>query len=568
MKEQAGFTWVHSVFLFLLLISLLISCTGSPRVTETPIDRTPSVPEVKSPSLADEIRSLIEMGTPPSLLRALDLLRNRDVSDTELGRILSAVAVTFFKFVYPELGTEMPPIDPPPTHLYARIIKDVEKGNYTPAPASSSDFLELVLPFLSLLDEKRSERLSAALPDIERAIGVNPNSVLAYYFKGIILDRTGQKEAALSAYQSAYNLSKDCYPAGLSVARLLSLNNQEEEAVSLLTELLSRYPENQSVKKELATLYYRTGNWSRAEPALAELLQKDPRDKELLLMRATVLVEQGKYIQASPLLDAYGALDSSNPTYLYLRARLQAEGYRNRDAALTFLRSILRTNPSDTDANIYMARLLIESDRDSDRKEGEALLDLLLKDNNPEPNVLDLAVTVAIRRQNWTQAQLYNNQLLDIRRSSVDLFNAITILQGLKKYDQALLFAKELYDRDATNEESVYIYVLSLIYAEKKDDAKTIIEKKLVAVSSGSLKSKYYFLRSKLKGDEESVLNDLRSSLFEDPRNLDSLIAMLEIYHRRKDERRAVYYLKQALSLSPDNPVLQPYKTEYANQLN
>jgi Tfp pilus assembly protein PilF len=58
-------------------------------------------------------------------------------------------------------------------------------------------------------------------------------------------------------------------------------------------------------------------------------------------------------------------------------------------------------------------------------------------------------------------------------------------------------------------------------------------------------------------------MNDLRSSLFEDPRNLEALIAMFEIYHRRRDERRAAYYLRQALVIAPDNPQLKRYEEEY-----
>lgn len=568
MNERGCFRGLYHFFFISLLLGTMLGCVSTPPVTETPIERGNSTGPVKPPSLADEIRSLIEIGTPPSLQRSLDLLRNRDVSDTELGRTLSAAAVTLFKSVYPALALELPPIDPPPTSLYTKIIKDAEKGIYTPAPASSQDFLEMLLPFIALLNEKRTERLSAALPDLDRAIALNERSVLPYYFKGIVLERTGQREGAFTLYSKAYEISSDCYPAGIAVARLLSANNKIPEAIALLTELLSRYPENWAIKRELAMLYYQTGNWSRAEPALAELLQKDPKDRDLLLMRATVLIEQGKYIQSAPLLDAYGTMDTSNTTYLYLRARLQAEGYKNRDAALTFLRSILRINPSDANAATYMTRLLIESDRESERQEGAAMLDLLLKDALPPTSVLELAVIVAIRQQNWSLAQTYNSQLLESRRSVSDLTNAVTIQQGLKKYDQALRFAKELYDRDPTSEQNTYTYVLALINASKKDEAKLIIEAKLPAASSGSSKSTYYYLRSRLKTDEESILNDLRSSLFEDPRNLDALIGMLEIYHNRKDERRAVYYLKQALSLSPDNLVLQPYKKLYQNQLN
>jgi cytochrome c-type biogenesis protein CcmH/NrfG len=62
-------------------------------------------------------------------------------------------------------------------------------------------------------------------------------------------------------------------------------------------------------------------------------------------------------------------------------------------------------------------------------------------------------------------------------------------------------------------------------------------------------------------------MNDLRSSLFEDSRNLNSLIALFEIYLRRDDERRAVSYLRQALGLAPDNMQLNRYETEYADAL-
>ena len=559
---------LYQFFWIPVLLGMLLSCASTTRVTETPIDRGNVSREPKKASLADEIRALIETGTPPSLLRALDLLRNRDVADTELGRTLSAIAVSLFKAVYPALVADLPQADIPVSSPYAKILKDAEKGIYTPAPSSSQDFFEMLLPFLALLNERRSERLAVASPDIDRAMALNGTSVLPFYFKGIILERSGQKDQALALYINAYQLSMECYPAGLAIARIYAATGKQDNAVSLLSDLISRYPENWSIKRELAILYYQGGNWSRAEPALAELLQRDPKDRELLLMRISVLVEQAKYLQAAPLLDAYGTLDNTNTTYLYLRARLQAEGYRNRDAALTFLRSILRINPSDPIANIYMAKLLIESDRETDRQEGESLLEMMLKDANPQNNVFELAVLVSMRRQNWSQAQQYNSKLLKTRRSSVDLSNEVLIQQGLKRFDQALLYAKELYDTDPVNEQNAYTYVLSLVNAGKREEARSIIDAKLSAVSQATLKSKYFFLRSRIRTDEETVLNDLRSSLFEDPRNLDALIAMLEIYHRRKDERRAVYYLKQALSLSPDNPILQPYKKEYAHQLD
>jgi cytochrome c-type biogenesis protein CcmH/NrfG len=131
----------------------------------------------------------------------------------------------------------------------------------------------------------------------------------------------------------------------------------------------------------------------------------------------------------------------------------------------------------------------------------------------------------------------------------------------------ALSYARELYERDHSNEEGMITYVSALIDTGRQSEAGGMIESRLSVLPGGVLKSRYFYLRSRIRDPEDSVMNDLRSSLFEDPRNLNALIAMFEIYHRRRDERRAVYYLKQALALSPNNPQLKRYEAEYSSSL-
>jgi Tfp pilus assembly protein PilF len=107
--------------------------------------------------------------------------------------------------------------------------------------------------------------------------------------------------------------------------------------------------------------------------------------------------------------------------------------------------------------------------------------------------------------------------------------------------------------------------VEALILSGKRDLAQTLIDQRLTQVPAGARRSQYFYMRSLLRTDEEQALNDLRSSLFEDPRNINALISMLEIYDRRKDERRALYYYKQAVALNPDHPRLQKYKKQYGS---
>jgi tetratricopeptide (TPR) repeat protein len=481
--------------------------------------------------------------------------------------MMSAIAVILLQKLYPAVQAQFPAVDPPQTHAYAKILREAEQGTYMPPSPGSNDYLEHVLPFVAFLRENRSERLLIALPDLEKGKALNPASVLAPLFLGLVYERSGRTDEAFGAYTLAYGISAECYPAAIGLARVMETRGQRQDAIRILSDLVIRNPDNITIKRQLAIAYYRSQDWSRAEPAIAEILQRDSRDRQFILMRAHVLVEQGQFLQAQVPLDTYGTMDTNNRLYLFLRARVQAEGYRNRDAALNYLRSILRNDPGDSEASLYAARLLMESARREDQAEGAELLRRLLDTSDPSPQIRNLAVQDAIRRQAWKEAQGYLEPLLRDRRSSQDLLNSYTIEQGLGNNAAALQAARELYERDPSNEEAVTAYISALIDTGRQDEAGRMIESRLAGLGGGVVKGRYYYLRSRLRGSEESVMNDLRSCLFEDPRNLNALIAMFEIYQRRRDDRRAVYYLKQALALAPDNPRLKRWEVEYAAQL-
>jgi tetratricopeptide (TPR) repeat protein len=567
-------------FLFLgFLFPVFFPACGSSPALETPlpvqvpqsVEPPPPVRPSGGGGLAEEIRSLTENGSPPSLLRALDLIRSRDLGSTEFGRVMTACNVTLIRAVYPGLQAQLPSQDPPQTHTYARILRDAEKGIYTPPQAGSRDYLEHTLPFLALYSETgernaSAERLLVALPDLEKAAELNGASVLAPYFMGVVFERGGRPSEALPHYTRAWQLSPECYPAALALARVYDGQGQKEESLKLLQDLVIRFPDNFRIKRQMAIAWYNNRDWSRAEPAIAEILQRDSRDREFILMRAHVLVEQGQYLQAQTPLDLYASINPSNPLYLFLRARVQVEGYHNRDAALTYLRSLLRGIPGD-EASVYAARLLMESSRPEDQAEGRELLQRLLSVPDPSLLVVALALQDAVRRESWREAQPYLSRLLEERRSAQDLLYAYTVEHGQGNNAAALSYARELYERNPSNEEGIITYISALIETGRQGEAGGMIESRLSALAGGALKSRYFYLRSRIRANEESVMNDLRSSLFEDPRNFNALLAMFEIYHRRKDERRAVYYLKQALALAPNNPQLKRYETEYAGSL-
>ena len=571
---------------YIILISLILSCGSAPvhvqvqaeeetaETAETYVAPPPPVVTAPPPAivvsqtsgLADEIRNLTETGILNSMLQAIELIRSRDLSASEFGRTMSGINTLLIRFIYPDSLARLPVVDLPQTSNYTRIIREAERGNYVRPHAESTDFFEFILPFLAFnhVDEALWPDV---LIDLNRAAQLKPGSVLPPLFKGIVHERSENLNEAIASYNQAAAISADCYAARIGIARAARLLNNPQESVSILSELIVIHPDSMDIKRELALSYYNNRDWSRALPAIEEILLAEPRNGEFLLMRAAIFINQSNYAQANAALDNYAAINTTNRDYLYMRARVQIDGNRNRDSALNYLRSILRTAPNDIDALIFAATLLMESQRAADLTEGRELLTRLRTISGSSIDVLSLSIRDAVRRESWEEAQRYLTGILAVRRTVSDLTDGYYIENGLGNNARALTYARELYDRDNSNNDYTVIYISALIDSGQRTEASRLIESRINSVTNSLAKSRFFYLRSRLRTNNEEALSDLRSSLFEDPRNLDAIIAMFQIYHNNREERRAVYYLRQALAIAPDHPLLRRYEVEYASLL-
>ena len=554
--------------IFCFVLSVLVSCKTANPVSETPIFSGTALregtPILRGEGITGEILRLTETGVLPSMQRAIELIRSQGMTNTEFGKVMSAVYVFIVKRIYPDYSTNLPVPDLNQSHPYIRILRNAERGVYTAVPSNSTDYLEHTLPFLALFYAWKQELLLPALPDLEKARTLKPDSALAPYFSGMVYERAGRLEEAAQAYTRCEKISQDFYPASIGLARVMLLTGKNQEALRILEKLSEFHPENITIKRQFAVTLYETGEWRRAEPIIADFLRQNNRDYEFLLMQARILVETGRYLQAQASLDTYSAYETLSRMYMFLRARIQAENYNSPDRALGFLRTLLGFFPDDREAMLYATGLLLESLRAEDQAEGRGLLRRLLQNNDRSVPVLALGVQDAVNRENWREAQSLIQNLLTVRRSARDLFYAYQIERGLGNNSSALSFARELYERDSSKDEGISVYASALIDSGRPEEASRLIDSRLASISGGAEKSGYYYLRSRIDTDEETALQNLRSALYENPRNLNALIAMFEIYHRRKDERRAVYYLKQAIAIAPSNPRLKRYETQYS----
>ncbi|MDR0551680.1 MAG: tetratricopeptide repeat protein [Spirochaetaceae bacterium] len=527
---------------------------------------------------ANEIRQLVEAGSPSSLRQALALITQNNAASVEYGRVMGGIANTLLEKVYGEEPDSIIHTDFPQTHKYVKIIRDGEAGRYTVPSSSSTDYLELTLPFLALLNETQMNKLSAAIPDLEKAKRINPEGALAPCFLGMLYEKMPRFSSAASEYKEALAIAPDCHAATLGLARIMAADGWQDDAINLLTGLEQRYPDNLSIKRQLISIYINERQFDKANAALQQALALKQRDGELLLLQARYLIERGQAAQAQFTLDAYIQSNKETAAYSYLRARIAAEGYNNRAAALSVLRPVLRVYPNDFEIRLYTVKLLLESTNEQEYAEGRSMLAALLNSaggsaysgntvSTGYSELLELAVQDAIRRSDWNAAKNYRDQIPEERLNSRDLLNSYEIEQGLGNKRGALSYARQMREKYPDNEDGNIAYITALIEAGQKAEASRVIDERLSKLGAGSFKSRYYFLRSRLQTKEDDMLGDLRSALFENPRNLDAIIALFEFYDKRGDERRAVYYLKQAAALSPANSTVKNYEKKYAGKL-
>jgi Flp pilus assembly protein TadD len=514
----------------------------------------------RAAEVLQEARSLLEIGSPQSLRDAQALIEGRGLSQSEYGRMMNAVAALIINRIYPDADIAREEASPPAHLSYAKILNDVAEGRWVPPPGDSADYLTNILPCFILTNNASADINNAALRYLQKARRLNPAGVLAVYFSAIVSERAGRLLEARQLYDEAVTLSNaECYPAFLGIARILARLDRHDDAITLLLELTRLYPDNIAARRQLANSYIAAGEWGKADAVVAAVLSNNYRNPEFLLMQTRIFIELGRHNQAQLPLDTYVPAGGSetNRQYLLLRARLAWEGNRSRSAAAAPLRTILAAAPNDLEAQVYLARLLLGANQVSYQEEGRQILDQLLRQPSPGPEVVRLALDDAIARSAWTEADSYLAEILGETPSLSGLQSAVTVKNGLGDHAAALAFARNAVDAFPDDENARLDLIGKLAESElrtERDAGAAMINTALPELKNASARSRAYYYRSRLRTGEEEAVNDLRASLIEDPRNVNALLGLVAIYDRRKDTRRATFYLQQALVLAPNNP--------------
>ncbi|UTC77469.1 hypothetical protein E4O04_05405 [Treponema sp. OMZ 799] len=531
---------------------------GLKPIGEGTILSLPGKDELVEKKLDSTLASLIEKGSPASLKEAVLFIQNDSKGLTNENKLYLKIIADIMYLVYPlETNGVKPPIyaeDEP----YLRALREVKVGLY-PVSTKRDGFLSLIIPALVLTYDDFSEAvLEPYAEDIESRLvaaqKLRPQSVLPYYFLGLLKEKNNKLTEAVALYQKAWQLDSSCYPAGFKYGQFAAESGNGTEALKIADELNNLYSDNTEVKLLYARAHIAKNDFNKASENIVSVLKKEPENISALLLRIRILIEQKEYLKANSLLDAYSTKNKTAKNYLLYRARVTREWNKNLIRASEFLTEAYKYYPEDFNVLLSCAEICFEASTKIDNKPADFFIRKVL-DGYPE-NTAALALLVKndINNGKWQQAVELAEDLAAKYPSDTNKELLLTSYLGAGQTSKALSLAKQLYANTKNPSNAFINLYMEALYAGKDyQTVKQVINQKMKGADS-ELKSILYYYNAKLQqGNPSEYLNFLQSSLLSNPRNKNSLFAMYEWYLKNKDYKKAKYYLGQVLALDPSN---------------
>jgi tetratricopeptide (TPR) repeat protein len=177
-------------------------------------------------------------------------------------------------------------------------------------------------------------RYGLAYVYLSRWIDVEPDSAEPWRWRGWVLERMSDTDAATKDYQRALELDAGLVPVRLRVAQLFLDRSNPVEAEPHL-ELLSRqFPDRPDILASLGQCRFLQGEHDEARRLLERAVEQLPNDTSVLVHLAKVEMEAGRPAQAEPWLRRALKVDPTDTEAEFtLSGCLQAQGRKDEAQA-------------------------------------------------------------------------------------------------------------------------------------------------------------------------------------------------------------------------------------------
>ena len=313
------------------------------------------------------------------------------------------------------------------------------------------------------------------------------------------------------------------------------------------------------------------GDDDRAIAHLEQVLEQNPDLLEARLQVADWLMDRGLYERAGQWLD--GATDATNPQVIRQRVRLlRATGQTAQ--ALLLLDRLISQQPRNMQLAIDKANLQF-SQADATAAE-KTLLAALDRQPTAEPvyeQLVELYKSGRISNAAQDYKKLLRRLWDTIPHSRIARLERARVLAAREKYDQAEIVLRELLANNPDDLKALDLLLGILVKTQRQDEANELVSHKLEELDNDdkllTIALRYY-RRVEDAPRIIRIANKLLARVVkEEPRDLQSIDALLTVIHEAGDTEQADQWIERHLGQEPeDQELLTLAQRHYARSKN
>ncbi|MDQ3037065.1 MAG: tetratricopeptide repeat protein, partial [Myxococcota bacterium] len=188
----------------------------------------------------------------------------------------------------------------------------------------------------------------------EEALRTDPNAFRAAYNLGVLADREGNADQALTFYRQALRVQPDYERAAQGIVTVHVRRGQAADAVSFMEPLARRWVRNLHIQAIYGEALIHANRAQDAITAARAALRRDERFVPAMIVLIKANLRLGRTELAESILDQAIAIDASNAELHYLKGRMQQEQSQLSQALQSYRRAV-ELRPDFADARMALA---------------------------------------------------------------------------------------------------------------------------------------------------------------------------------------------------------------------
>lgn len=394
-----------------------------------------------------------------------------------------------------------------------------------------------------------TERYAEALEAYEKAAICDPKAEYLREKIPILLLKMGDVDKAAEWLGQALVEYPDENSSRLLLASLYIQQDKIPEAITLYDEVLRRDPDNEGVHLRLGLLYGHQEEFEKAERIFRQLLDRNGNSYFARLSLARLLRQTDKNEEAGQEYEKALALNWSKE--LAYEIGLFYASRKKHGEALRLYTAIAESDPFDERAGLSRVQAFLDMEKNDEAL--EELKNIITFSKNPT-NIELIASKVLLRQNQVSKAKEILEKLAANTGNSEARYMLALLAYRDEDYKTALDHLGRIMPGNTDFEEAVYLQTRIFKESGASDKALIMLKKHIAKESSRS--PLFYALLSSLyqeKKDTLSAMSVMAAAVLIYPDNPQLLFEYGLLLDRNGMNDQAIVKMEKVLELSPDH---------------